>query len=176
MERGAILWTNHEMGLQEGQESAHLDAWVCSQSPHPFLSSPPVKIQDQPYPHLKPNYGAKTQHATAEDTSPPLNKAGKKFIQEVCGVFLFLARGVDSGILPALSALASQQANPTERTMALCKQFFDYMAWHAKAVLTYKASNMVLAVHSNASYLSKRKALSRAGGNTSEVASCPLLH
>ena len=44
----------------------------------------------------------------------PLNKAGKKFIQEVCGVFLFLARGVDGGLLPALSSLASQQANPTE--------------------------------------------------------------
>jgi hypothetical protein len=79
-----------------------------------FQHSPPVKSQDQPYPHAKPNYGAKTQHATAEDTTPPLNKAGKKFIQEVCGVFLFLARGVDGSLLPALSALASQQANPTE--------------------------------------------------------------
>jgi hypothetical protein len=89
-----------------------------------FWHPPPVKIQDQPYPHAKPNYGAKTQHAMAEDTSPPLNKAGKKFIQRVCRVFLFLARGVDGGLLPALSALASQQANPVERTMALCKQFF----------------------------------------------------
>jgi hypothetical protein len=32
-----------------------------------------------------------------------------------------------------------------------------------KAVLTYKASNMVLAVHSNASYLSEPKACSRTG-------------
>ncbi len=130
-----------------------------------FQHPPPVKSQDQPYPHAKPNYGAKTQHATAEDTTPPLHKVGKKFIQEVCGVFLFLARGVDGGLLPALSALASQQANPTEQTLALCKQFLEYMASQDKAVLTYKASNMVLAIHSDASYLSEPKARSRAGGH-----------
>ncbi len=94
---------------------------------------------------------------------PPLNKGGKKFIQEMCGVFLFLAPGVNGSLLPTLSALASQQANPTEQTMALCKQFLDYMASQDKAVLTYKASNMVLAVHSNASYLSEPKAHSRVG-------------
>jgi hypothetical protein len=79
-----------------------------------FQHPPPVKSQDQPYPHAKPNYGAKAWHATAENTTPPLNKAGKKFIQEVCGVFLFLARGVSGSLIPTLSALASQQANPTE--------------------------------------------------------------
>jgi hypothetical protein len=103
-----------------------------------FQHPPPVKSQDQPYPHAKPNYGAKTQHATAEDTTPPLDKARKKFIQEVCRVFLFLARGVNGGLLLTLSALASQQANSTEQTLALCKQFLDYMASQDKAVLTYK--------------------------------------
>jgi hypothetical protein len=39
------------------------------------------------------------------------------------------------------------------------------MASQDKAVLTYKASNMVLAVHSDASYLSKLKARSHAGGH-----------
>jgi hypothetical protein len=95
----------------------------------------------------------------------PLDKAGKKFIQQVCEVLLFLARGVDGGLLLALStlALASQQANPTEQTMALCKKFLDYMALQDKAVLTYKASNMVLAVHNNASSLSKPKTFSYTG-------------
>jgi hypothetical protein len=39
------------------------------------------------------------------------------------------------------------------------------MASQDEAVLTYKASDMVLATHSDASYLSKSKALSRAGGH-----------
>jgi len=130
-----------------------------------FQHPPPNKPQDQPYPHVKPNYGAKEQYARPDDDSPPLDKAGKKFIQEVCGVFLFLARGIDGGILPALSSLASQQANPTERTMELCKKFLNYMATQEEAILTYKASKMVLAIHSDASYLSEAKARSRAGGH-----------
>ncbi len=102
----------------------------------------------------------------AEDTTPPpLNKAGKKFIQEVCRDLIFLAHGVNGGLLPALSALASQQANPMEQTLALCKQFLDYMASQDKAVLMYKASIMVLAIHSNASYLAKPKARIRTGGH-----------
>ena len=39
------------------------------------------------------------------------------------------------------------------------------MASQDEAVLTYKASNMVLAIHSNASYLSEPKARSCAGGH-----------
>jgi len=78
---------------------------------------------------------------------------------------LFYACGIDGGILPALSALASQQAQPTENMMTLCKSFLDYMASQEEAVLTYKASDMVLAIHSGASYLSEPKACSRAGGH-----------
>jgi hypothetical protein len=99
-------------------------------------------------------------------TNPPPQQGGEKlFIQEVCGVFLFLARGVNSGLLPSLSALVSQQANSMEQTMGLCKQFLDSMASQDNAILTYKASDMVLAVHSNTSYLSKPKACSRVGGH-----------
>ena len=44
-------------------------------------------------------------------------------------------------------------------------QFLDYSASQEQAVLTYEASDMILSVHSDASYLSKSKARSRAGGN-----------
>ena len=39
------------------------------------------------------------------------------------------------------------------------------MASHPDAVLTYNKSNMILAVHSDASYLSETKSRSRAGGH-----------
>jgi hypothetical protein len=102
-----------------------------------FQHTPPRKWQDQPYPHVKPTYGAKKQYSQVEDNSPALNKAGKKFIEEVCRVFLYLARAVNGGLLPALSSFASQQANPTEKIMELCKQFLDYMATQEDAILTY---------------------------------------
>jgi hypothetical protein len=107
----------------------------------------------------------KKQYSQEDDNSPALNKAGKKIIHEVCRVFFFLARAVDGGLLPALSSLASQQANPTEKSMGLCKQFLDFMATQKDTVLTYQASDMVLAIHSNASYLSEPKSRSRAGGH-----------
>jgi hypothetical protein len=128
-----------------------------------FQHTPPQKWQDQPYPHVKPTYGAKKQYSQVEDNSPALDKAGKKFIQEVRGVFLYLARAVDGGLLPALSSLASQQANQTEKTMKLCKHFLDYMVTQEDTILTYCTSDMVLAIHSNASYLSKPKSCSHVG-------------
>jgi hypothetical protein len=66
-------------------------------------------------------------------------------------------------MLTALSAIASAQAEPTDETMTRSTQFLDYTATHQDAIITYKKSDMVLVVPSNASYLSKPKARSRAG-------------
>ena len=94
-----------------------------------------------------------------------LSKEEKKYIQQVLGTFLYYGRAVDSTMLTALSSIASTQAEPTEETMANIKLFLDYTASHQDAILTYQASDMVLVVHSNASYLSKPKAQSQAGGH-----------
>jgi hypothetical protein len=82
-----------------------------------FQHSPPIVPQDQLHQHVKKLYGEKIQKANPLNTSPPLNKAGKKFNQEVTGVFLYLARAVDLTMLTALSSLASKQAAPIEKTM-----------------------------------------------------------
>jgi hypothetical protein len=84
--------------------------------------------QDQLHQHVKKTYGAKVQHGNPPNTSPLLNKAGKNFIPEVMGVFLYLARAVDLMMLTALSALASEQVAPTEKAMKKCLQFLDYAA------------------------------------------------
>ena len=88
---------------------------------------------------VKPNYEAKKQYTQEDNDSPALDKVGKKFIQEVCRVFLFLVRAVDGGLLPALSSLAFQHANPTEK-MGLCKHFLNFMATQEEAILTYHTS------------------------------------
>ncbi len=121
--------------------------------------------QHQPYPHVKPTYGATCQYAEAHDTSDPLSKEEKTYVQEVIGTFLYYARCVDALMLPALGTLATQQAIPTKNTMKKIKQFLDFAEMHPDAVITYHASNMVLAGHSNALYLSKSNARSRAGGH-----------
>jgi len=130
-----------------------------------FNHTRPRKPQHQPHQHVKPKYGAAKQFAPDDDTSPLLDAKGKKFVQEVVGTFLYYARAVDLTMLPALGSIATQQANPTEQTLAKVEQFLDYAATHPDAIVTYRASNMVLVVHSDASYLSESKARSRAGGH-----------
>jgi hypothetical protein len=130
-----------------------------------FQHPPPIVPQDQLHQHVKKSYGEKIQLANALDTSPSLNKAGKKFIQEVTEVFLCLVQAIDSTMLIALSSLASEQAAPAERTMQKCLHFLYYAASQEDAIITYQASDMRLAIHSDVSYLSEPKARSRAGGH-----------
>jgi hypothetical protein len=58
-----------------------------------------------------------------------------------------------------------QQANPTQNTKKIVNQFLDYATRHLDAIITYQASYMILAGHSNASYLLETNAHSRAGGH-----------
>jgi hypothetical protein len=64
----------------------------------------------------------------------------------------------------ALSAIAAQQSAPTEETLARVNQFLDYMWTRPDAKIRYRASDMILNVHSDASYLSAPKVRSLAGG------------
>jgi hypothetical protein len=77
----------------------------------------------------------------------------------------YYGRAVDSTILVALSSLASTQAAPTKYTMELIKWLLDYVATNPDAILTYESSDMILAVHSNASYLSEANACSQVGSH-----------
>ena len=105
------------------------------------------------------------QYAAGEDKSPAVSSKENKFIQEVTGTFLYYSRAVDATMLPALGSIATQQTSPTENTMKKINHFIDYAASHPNAIITYRASDMVLAAHSNASYLSESKTRSRAGGH-----------
>ena len=68
-------------------------------------------------------------------------------------------------MLKVLRIISTQQSSPTEQTMQKVKQFLDYASTHPDAIVTYYTSDMVLVGHSDASYLSKLKDRSRAGGN-----------
>merc|ERR1712086_810158 len=94
----------------------------------------------QPFPTVLIKYGAKKQYATQESKAPLLDAKGKKFIQQVCGKFLFLGRAVDSTLLCPISAIASQSSKPTEDTLKQTKQLLNYIATQEEAVLTYHHS------------------------------------
>eukprot|EP00804_Cyclotella_cryptica_P018372 CCRYP_015481-RA/>CCRYP_015481-RA protein AED:0.17 eAED:0.17 QI:0/0/0/1/1/1/2/0/862 len=95
---------------------------------------------------------------------PHPKKPNIKHIQQIVGSFLYYARATDPTIPHALSELATQQSNATEQTLKRCHHFLDYMATHPNARIRYHASDMILNVHSDASYLSVKHAKCRAAG------------
>jgi hypothetical protein len=80
-------------------------------------------------------------------------------------MFIWYGRGVDGTILTPISAIAAKQSNPTVHTAQQSQQLLDHLATQEPAVLTYGKSNMVLAVHSDASYLNEEEARSHASGH-----------
>jgi hypothetical protein len=63
-----------------------------------------------------------------------------------------------------LNDIATKQTKSTEKTQAATNQLLDYLVTHTDATISYHTSDMILHIHSDASYLSVSKARSRLGG------------
>jgi hypothetical protein len=109
-------------------------------------------------------YGQDNQATDPIDKSPKLNKANIKRIQQIIGSFLYYAHAVDPTILMAIFAISSQHAAPTKDMHNRLNQFLDYMATHPHAKIHYRASDMILYVHTIALYLSVPNARNCIGG------------
>jgi hypothetical protein len=68
-------------------------------------------------------------------------------------------------VLMALSTIASEQATATKQTIANTEQLLNYLATHPDATMRFSASDMILNIHADASYLSARDAKSRASSH-----------
>jgi len=77
---------------------------------------------------------------------------------------MYYARAVDFTTLVTLSSIASEQTKATKNTEKRVTQLLDYLHTHKDATIQYVASDMILNIHSDASYLSETKARSRLGG------------
>jgi hypothetical protein len=128
-----------------------------------FQHDTPKHPQHTPSRYVTPVYGAKTQYATKDET-PPLTAQQCLTIQEVTGSILYYARVVDPTVLMPLNDIATEQTKATGKKQAATNQLLDYLATHPDATIIHHASNMILHVHSDASYLSVSNARSRLGG------------
>ena len=113
--------------------------------------------------YTPPSYGAHIQSPT-EDTSKPLTPGAAKRIQEIVGSLLFYARGVDITLLPTINLLASLQSSPTQQIEDIADRLLRYCARYPSYELVYHACDMTLFIQADASYLSRPKARSVAGG------------
>jgi hypothetical protein len=84
--------------------------------------------------------------------------------RKVTGFVLYYARAVDPNALIPLNDIATEQTKATEKTQAATTQLLDYMATNPDATISYRASVMILHIHSDASYILVSNAQSHLGG------------
>jgi hypothetical protein len=128
-----------------------------------FQHDAPKHPQHTPSRYFTPVYGAKTQYATKDET-PPLTATQCLTIQKVTGSVLYYARAFDPTVLMPINDIATEQTKATEKTQAAANQMLDYLATHPDATIRYHAPNMILYIHSDASYLLVSNDQSRLGG------------
>ena len=126
----------------------------------------PKKPQRSPHKCKEVKYGSKENQMTPEeDTSPKLDEDGIKRVQMIVGALLYVGRAVNNKLLVALSALGTQQSTATENTNDALHQLLDYCATYPNDGILYRASDMILAAHSDAGFNNESKSRSRAGAH-----------
>jgi hypothetical protein len=123
-----------------------------------FQHPMPTRPEHSPHHWNAPKYGAKVQYAKPDDATPCLDSSSKQRVQEIIGTFLFYAWAINLTMLKALGTMLTQQSNLTEATMCSVIKFLNYATTHPDAELQYMASDMILWIESDASYLSESNA------------------
>jgi hypothetical protein len=125
----------------------------------------PTRLQRCPYSPEPKQFGSEAQAPLPPDESPKLDDKGIKRIQQIVGSILYYACAVDMTVLAALGTIAIEQTKATQRTKDRSIQLLDYLASNQDAKVRFHASDMVMNIHSDASYLSESGARSRACGH-----------
>jgi hypothetical protein len=109
-------------------------------------------------------YGAKAQYVEDDSNSPALSAKGINKLQQLTGTLFYYTRAFDPTLIMPINVLASEQTQATADTADKVIKLLNYCTTHPETKLWYHASDMILNIHSDASYISEREAKSRAGG------------
>jgi hypothetical protein len=131
---------------------------------HKYQHPAPEQPEDSLHTWNPPIYGAKTQFVSNPTPSPALSDKDINKLQQLTGTLLYYARAVDPTLIMPINVLASEQSNATEETADKVIKLINYCNTHPETKIRYHASDMILHIHSDASYLSESEAKSRAGG------------
>jgi hypothetical protein len=145
-----IKWDYNKRTVQTTMDGCITNIQAC------FGHPDPAQLEHSPHKHRAITYRAKAQY---------LENDGIKRVQGIIGSLLYYARAVDPKLLLTLNAVGIQQAAETKNTLAEVVKLLNYTATYQNDGTTHHDSNMVLAAHSDASYLSKSKSRSRVGAH-----------
>ena len=127
----------------------------------------PRRLQDQPHPHIKLKYGQTVKYTEEKDSSTPLTAARreeKNITRSTWGFPLLWPRNRQHDAhhpWPYHHPTGIPQGKHHDQDPPI----LDYAATRLDAIITFSARNILLAGHSNASYLSESKACRRVGGH-----------
>jgi hypothetical protein len=158
------LWKHAGLGLRWSY-GQHLDARIHKKEIAGIRAYHAQKLQTCPYLPEPKKFGTEAQTPIPHNSTPKLDAKGIKRVQKIVGSILYYAWAVDMTMLMALSSIAIEQTKATEKTMARCTQLLDYLSGHVDAMVCFHASDMILNIHSNASYLLEAKACSCSCGH-----------
>jgi len=150
-------WDYHNRTLKTS-----MDGYI-EKALHQFQHKLPAQHHFAPSSHTVPAYGARVQLAKV-DRSPPMTPTQTKYLEQVCGKFLYIARTLDDSTMHAINDLSSNKNTATQTTQKELIKLLNYCASNPNPTKMYRASDMILAVDSDAAYLVASKARSRAGG------------
>ena len=127
---------------------------------------PHTRPQFSSHQHVAPKYGRKGQQqfTPPPDLTKPLSTKATTHAQSIIGTLLFYARALDCTLHPALNDISSHQAAPTVLIQQRLQRVLDYVATMPQPSIRYNASDMVLHVDCDATYLVAPKARSQVAG------------
>jgi hypothetical protein len=121
---------------------------------HKYQHAAPTRPEHAPHtwnPHV---YGANTQYVENETTIPALSAKDVNKLQQLTGTLLYYARAVDPTLIMPINGLASEQSKATADTADKVIKLLNYCNTQPETKIRYHASNMILYIDSDVSYLS----------------------
>jgi hypothetical protein len=91
---------------------------------------------------------------TDKTSSPALSNKYVDKLQQLTGTLLYYVRAVDPTLIMPINVLASEQSKATEVMANKVIKLLNYCNTHPETKIRYHASDMILHIHSDASYLS----------------------
>jgi hypothetical protein len=163
LEWTCLLRLDIGLGLQK-PHSGLIYARIPQAALHKYQHASPARPEHAPNTWNPPIYSAKTQFVENKTISPALSDKDVNKLQQLTGMLLYYARAVDPTLILPINVLASEQSKAITVTADKVIKLLNYCNTHPETKIRYHASDMILHIHSDASYLSENEAKSRAGG------------
>jgi hypothetical protein len=131
---------------------------------HKYQHPTPACVEQATHIWNPPVYDANTQYIEEAEDTPSLSPIDVNRLQQLGGTLLYYRRAVDPTLIMPVNVLASEYTRATADTADTIIKLLNYCTTHPEATLHYHASDMILNIQSDTSYLPEREANSKSGG------------